>query len=204
MRAVRVAALDPSLTHFGIAKLVLKLETMQFGIESLHTIVTEKESKTKKIRQNSDDLRRCQEIIKVYHPLVANCTVVFAEIPVGAQSARAAFAFGAATALVASCPVPVIQVQPSETKMATVGTKTASKEEMIEWAQATYPNGPFERYPKDKFVKGKLIRKAGDIVDGEEHVCDAVAVAHAGIRTDQFRQLLALWRSSQPQNLVAA
>jgi hypothetical protein len=183
--------------------MVLKLDTMQFGIEKLVTIDTEKD-KSKQVRRSSDDLVRCQKIIEVYHELVRPCTVVFAEIPTGAQSARAAFSFGAVTALVASCPVPVIQVQPSETKMATVGTKTASKEEMIEWANEAYPHGPFERYPKDKFVKGKLIRRAGDIVDSEEHVCDAVAVAHAGIRTDQFKQLLALWRSSQPQNLVAA
>jgi Holliday junction resolvasome RuvABC endonuclease subunit len=205
MKALRVAAIDPSLTHFGIAKLILKLETMQFGILSLHTIVTESNTKgNKTLRKNSDDLRRCKLIMDTYPKLVADCSVVFAEIPVGAQSARAMFAFGAATMAVAACPVPVIEIQPSETKMATVGTKTASKEEMIEWASAAYPNGPFERYPKDKFVKGKLIRRAGAIVDSEEHVCDAVAVAHAGVRNVQFQQLLALMRATQPQNLAAA
>lgn len=183
MKAVRVASLDPSFRNFGVARLVLKLETFQFGIESLHLIETEKDQ-GKQIRRNSDDLKRCQKIIREYHPLVTPCSVVFAEIPTGAQSARAATAFGIATALVASCPVPVIQVQPTETKLATVGTKTASKEEMIEWAVETYPNAPWIR---DK--KGKIINK-------NEHLADAVAVAHAGVQTDQFEQLLALLRSS--------
>jgi Holliday junction resolvasome RuvABC endonuclease subunit len=195
MKAVRVGSLDPSLANFAVARLVLKLDTLQFGIESLHTIRTEKQT-TKQTRQNSDDLRRCKEIIRVYHPLVLPCSVVFAEIPVGAQSARAAFAFGASTALVSSCPVPVIQVQPHETKLATVGTKTASKEEMIEWAAQAYPHGPWSRYEREITKKGKIIRRKGDIRDDEEHVADAVAVAHAGIKTDQFQQLLAMWRTS--------
>jgi Holliday junction resolvasome RuvABC endonuclease subunit len=201
MKAIRVAALDPSLSNFAVARLVLKLETLQFGIISLHTIRTEKVAKAarKIVRQNSDDLRRCQEIINAYRPLVADCTVVFAEIPTGAQDARAMWSFGAATMAVAACPVPVIQVQPSETKLATVGTKTASKEEMIEWAAAAYPGGPWVRYERDIIRKGKLVRKKGDIMDDEEHVADAMAVAHAGIQTDQFKQLLAMWRAAPAQ-----
>jgi Holliday junction resolvasome RuvABC endonuclease subunit len=194
MTVVRIAALDPSLTHFGVARLLLRLETLEFAVESLTTIVTEKD-KSKQVRRNSDDLKRCKQIIGVYHELVRPCRIVFAEIPVGAQSARAAFAFGAATALVASSPVPVIQVQPEETKLATVGTKTASKEEIIEWAGEHYPKAPWQRYPADLTRKGKVIRRKGAICDSEEHVADAVAVAHAGIKTDQFQQLLALWRT---------
>ena len=191
-----VGSLDPSFTHFGVATLDLDLQTLKFRIEKLVTIVTEKDKAGRKVvRQNSDDLRRCKLILREYVPLIQGCRIVFAEIPSGAQSARAAWSFGAATMAVAACPISVIQVQPSETKMATVGTKTASKEEMIEWAAENYPDGPWQRYPSNKTNKGKIIRRKGDICDSEEHVADAVAVAHAGILTDQFQQLLALLRS---------
>jgi len=191
-----VGALDPSFTHFGVATLDLDLQTLKFKIEKLMTIVTEKDKAGRKVvRQNSDDLRRCKLILREYVPFIQGCRIVFAEIPSGAQSARAAWSFGAATMAVATCPVSVIQVQPSETKMATVGTKTASKEEMIEWAGEAYPDAPWERYSADTVRKGKIIRRKGDICDSEEHVADAVAVAHAGILTDQFQQLLAMLRS---------
>jgi Holliday junction resolvasome RuvABC endonuclease subunit len=195
---IEVGSLDPSLSHFGVARLLLDLESLKFTPLHLETIVTEAADKTTKkvVRKNSTQLGRCKIIAKRYPALVAGCKLVFAEIPTGAQSSSAMWAFGAATMAVAFCPVPVIQVQPTETKMAVVGTKTASKEEIIEWATITYPNAPFQRYEKDITRKGKIIRAAGGIRDDEEHVCDALAVAHAGILTDQFQQLLPLLRQA--------
>lgn len=180
-----IGAMDPSLANFGVARLTLDLDTLKLSVVDLTLIETEKQT-TKTVRQNSDDLRRCKEIVKVYHSIIGSCTVAFAEIPTGAQSARAMYAFGASVGMLASCPVPLIQVQPFETKLATVGTKTASKEEMIEWAGEKYPDAPWIR----KKVKGEL-----KLVNKNEHLADAVAVAHAGIATDQFQQLLAMWRS---------
>jgi Holliday junction resolvasome RuvABC endonuclease subunit len=201
---IEVGSLDPSLSHFGVARLLLNLETLKFTPLHLETIVTEAADKaTKKIvRKNSTQLGRCKIIARRYPALVAGCRLVFAEIPTGAQSAGAMWAFGAATMAVAFCPIPVIQVQPTETKMATVGTKTASKEEMIEWAAATYPDAPFKRYEKDLIRKSKKTgaiitnKPKGQIHDDEEHVCDALAVAHAGILTDQFQQILPLLRQA--------
>lgn len=189
--------LDPGLANFAVVKAVLKLDTLQFGVLSMTTIRTEKVEKAQRkiVRQNSDDLRRCKHILSEYIPLVRDCAVVFSEVPVGAQDARAAFSFGVATMAVAACPVPVVQVQPSETKMAAVGTKTASKEEMIDWAGKAFPNAPFQRYERDITRKGKILRHKGEIMSDEEHVCDALAVGLAGIKTDQFQQLLAMWRS---------
>jgi hypothetical protein len=88
MRAVRIAAVDPSLRNFGIARLVVELDTLRMGVESLFLIETEKRS-SKVVRQNSDDLRRAQEIVKSFHKHIAGCSVCFAEIPTGAQSASA-------------------------------------------------------------------------------------------------------------------
>jgi Holliday junction resolvasome RuvABC endonuclease subunit len=194
---IPIAGLDPSFTHFGVVNATLDLDTLEVTVGRMTTIVTEPTDKAsrKVIRKNSDDLKRSQIISAAYPPLVKDCVAVFAEIPTGAQSARAMWAFGASTMAIAFCPVPVIQVQPSETKMAAVGTSTASKEEMIEWAGEKYPNAPWERYARDKIWKSKVIRSAGQICDSEEHVADALAVIEAGLVTDQFRQLLALLRA---------
>ncbi len=195
---IEVGLLDPSFTHFGVVRASLDLDTLLFTPLTMTTIITEPATKeTRKIvRKNSTQLGRCKIILKGYLPLIQGCRIVFAEIPTGAQSASAAWSFGAATMAVAACPIPVIQVQPSETKMATVGTKTASKEEIIEWAGLTYPKAPWSRYPRDITRKGKIIRAEGGIMDSEEHVADALAVGHAGIVTDQFQQLLPLWRQA--------
>jgi Holliday junction resolvasome RuvABC endonuclease subunit len=183
--------LDPSFTHFGVVRAFLDLDTLKFTPIRMETIVTEpaKKDVRKVVRKNSTQLGRCKIILKGYIPVIQGCRIVFAEIPAGAQSANAAWSFGAATMAVAACPVPVIQVQPSETKMATVGTKTASKEEMIEWAVANYPDADWVREQR----KGK---NYGRLLNSNEHVADALAVGHAGIVTDQFQQLLPLWRQA--------
>jgi len=157
----------------------LNIETMTFDVIAFKLVETDKQT-SKQVRQNSDDLRRSRQIYKAFQEFVADCSIVFAEIPSGAQSARAALAFGVSVGLVASCPKPVIQVQPFETKMATIGTKTASKEEMIIWASQAYPDAPWLRT-----AKGKILNK-------NEHLADAIAIGHAGIVTDQFVQLLSM------------
>jgi Holliday junction resolvasome RuvABC endonuclease subunit len=188
MSIVKVVGIDPSLSNFGLARLHLDLTAFKLKVHDLHLIETEKRA-SKTVRQNSDDLRRCQEIVREYHKLVLDWepAAVFAEIPTGAQSARAMYAFGTVVGMLASCPIRPIQVQPFETKLATVGTKTASKEEMIEWAVETYPDAPWLRDERNGKNKGRIL-------NSNEHLADAVAIAHAGIVTDQFQQLIDLMR----------
>ena len=185
MNVIRAASFDPSMRAFGIARVIIKLDTMQIGVENLVLLTTEKRA-NKIVRQNSDDLRRAQELQRGMIANCDKCSIAFAEIPTGAQSARAMYAFGLAVGVMASCPIPLIQVQPFETKLATVGTKTASKEEMIEWATGAYPNAPWLR------LGGKA---DGRILNDNEHLADAIAVSHAGIRTDEFKRLVAMWRA---------
>lgn len=189
MARIPILSIDPAFRNVGFARMVLDLDTMSLEITHLDLIQTEKRA-NKVVRQNSDDLRRAKELYEANQKFCQGMTLGFAEIPYGAQSARAAYGFGAAVMLVASCPMPVIQVQNFEAKLATVGTKTAAKDEMIEWAVETYPNAPWLRH------RGKL--KADN-----EHLADAVAIAHAGIRTAEFRQLAALWIGAG-KNLKAA
>lgn len=189
MNVLRAVSFDPSLSNFGIARVVIKLDTMQIGVESIATLSTERRS-NKAVRQNSDDLRRAQELQSGMVTNCATCAVAFAEIPTGAQSARAMYAFGVSVGVLASCPIPLIQVQPFETKLATVGTKTASKEEMIEWATGLYPDLPWQRYEKASKKHAE-----GDYHDDNEHMADAIAVSYAAIRTDEFQRMIAMWRA---------
>lgn len=169
-----------------MAKLMLDLRSMTFEIEALDLIETEKQ-KGKMVRQNSDDLRRAQDIAVRFKAFVSDCTLCFSEIPSGAQSARAALSFGIAIGILANCPIPLIQVMPSETKLAAVGTKTASKEEMIEWAMQKYPTAAW-----------KTVKRHGvmEPTEKNEHLADAVAIGHAGVKTDEFRRMMAMWKAA--------
>lgn len=192
---IRVVGLDPSMSNFGMAFMHLDLETLNLKLDSLLLIETEKKA-NKVVRQNSDDLRRCQEITWKYHKAVKafGAQFAFSEVPTGAQSARAMLANGIVLGVLASCPIPLIQVQPTETKMATVGTKTASKQEMIEWSGETYPDGPWLRHKS----KGQMVLSLKN-----EHLADATAVVHAGLKTDQFQQLRAMLNSQMIQSVAA-
>jgi hypothetical protein len=199
MGSIRVAGVDPAFANFGIARMQLDLDSLGLRLERVRTITTEKlAGKKKAIRQNSDDLRRAKELHDGFHEEIQDCRLVFAEIPSGAQHARSAFGFGAAIGVLASCPIPVIQVMPLETKLASAGFKTAEKPDIIRWAATTYPDIDWQTYHKDVIVKGIVRRKIGDLHEDNEHAADATAAVHAGIQTDQFKQLLALWRSSTP------
>ncbi|MFA9261838.1 MAG: hypothetical protein ACEQSB_00560 [Undibacterium sp.] len=186
MRTVSIAGLDGAKANFGIARMTLNIDTMKLALNELTLIETEKDA-SKQVRKSSDNLRRSKELHEGIIPAIQDCTVVFAEVPSGGQSADAVLAFGIVIGLYASLPVPLIEVTPSETKMAAVGTKTASKQEMIEWGFENYPDGNW-----------KTTKRGGLIVPTlkNEHLADAVAIVHAGIKTKQFQQTIAMMRSA--------
>jgi len=200
MDRILVAGLDPAFAAFGISRLWLDLNTLEFEFDRFRTIWTEKlAGKKKQIRQNSDDLRRATELHDALHEELDGCMVAFGEIPSGAQHARSAYGFGVAVGVLASIKIPLIQVMPVETKLASVGSKTAEKPEIIAWAAERFPEAPWQRYEADtKNKKGEIVNRAGDLHVGNEHVADACAVSHAGIRTPEFKQLLALWKATRP------
>jgi Holliday junction resolvasome RuvABC endonuclease subunit len=123
-------------------------------------------------------------------------TVVFAEVPVGSQSSRAMCSYGVCIGLLAglAARVPLIQVQPTEVKLAAVGTKTASKEEMIEWATGLYPQLPWFTTKR----KGVTTFSAKN-----EHIADAIAAIYAGILTDEFKRMIAMWKVATAGSLAA-
>lgn len=188
MPKIRFAALDGSLRNFGIAKLDYDTDAapdQALTVHSLRLVETEK-SKNKAVRSSSDNLMRAQSIGRVIREELADCAMVFAEVPSGGQDYNAVLGFGIVIGLYAGIVQPVIEVSPAETKMAAVGTKTASKEEMINWAVEKFPAAPWLTVKR----KGVMVP-----VQKNEHLADAVAIAHAGICTPTFRQTLSLFGS---------
>src|SRR5258708_35435711 len=99
------------MANLGIARMLLDTDALTLQLDEMITISTEKKT-NKSVRQNSDDLRRARELQIGFHSGIRDCSVVFAEIPQGSQHSRSAFGFGMAVCLLASCPVPLIEVQP--------------------------------------------------------------------------------------------
>ncbi|PLC44494.1 hypothetical protein C0Q88_07390 [Ralstonia pickettii] len=185
---LKLLGLDPSLSNFGIAKMTLDLTDMSLDLDDLVLVKTEPEQDKKKkkaVRQNSLDLERGRILHDALIVHAQGFQIAVAEVPVGSQSARAMASYGVCIGVLAACPIPMIQVTPSEVKMAGFGVKTATKDEMIEWALQTYPAGPW----LTRKTQGQLVPIAAN-----EHLADAVAAVHAGILTDQFRQATALMR----------
>jgi Holliday junction resolvasome RuvABC endonuclease subunit len=190
MSKLNIVGFDPSLSNWGIAKAVLDLDTMTFEILDLSLICTEveKDKKTRKqVRQNSQDLDRAQLLVKGMKAACEGSWLAIAEVPVGSQSARAMASYGVCIGVLASCPVPLIQVTPNEVKLAGAGIKTATKEEMIEWAMTKYPKANWLTHKR-----GGVLVPTGK----NEHLADAVAAIQAGLDTDQFRQLISFMKAT--------
>jgi hypothetical protein len=96
-----------------------------------------------------------------------------------------------AVGVLASCKLPLFEVMPLETKLGSVGSKTADKPEIIAWAAERYPQASWLRYEAD--TRGKKPHLRGDLHADNEHVADAIAIVHAGIRLPEFKQSLAFF-----------
>lgn len=185
MSKIKVVGLDPSFRNFGVAHSLIDLESGLISVVDLHLEQTAGAA-GKTVRKNSDDLRCARQL---HDMLIEQCRhpkFAMIEVPTGTQSARASWALGITVGVIASCPIPIIQVTPSQVKMASVGKKTASKMEMIEWAMSLYPDLNW------------LMRKSKGLMvptNANEHLADAVAVLHAGAGSDQFKEIAALHAS---------
>lgn len=86
--------------------------------------------------------------------------------------------YGVCIGVLASSSTPFIQVTPNEVKLAGTNKKTATKAQMIEWATKTYP-----------YVNWFTNQKKGITTFSakNEHLADAIACVHAGVKTDLFR-----------------
>ena len=184
---LKVIGIDPSLNNMGFAKAILDTETYNLSITNLALAETAPDKKSAKVvRKNSDDLARARLLHDALQRETEGMSFAFVEIPVGSQSSRAMASYGICIGVLASCKIPIIQVTPTEVKLAGYGTKTASKQDMIRWAT--------EKYPKANWLtrksKGELV-----LMNDNEHLADAVAAIEAGIATDQFMRSLSFFKS---------
>ena len=176
---IKVAGLDPSMSNFGMVKGDLDLNTGH--LSNIECLLGEtKPSKIKSVRKNSQDLIRCREQLMTLTTFLDAVNLIFAEIPVGSQNARASIMNGMCIGLMATITAPLIQVTPSEVKIAATNNKLATKKEMIEWAINKQPSVLW------------LYNKKGEPLNKNEHLADALACIYAGVRTDEFKQARSL------------
>lgn len=182
---IKIVGIDPSLNNFGLAKVTLDIESMTFAVDDLALVKTATEN-GRTVRKNSDDIRRAKLLHDGMIKACDGAFIAMVEVPVGSQSARAMASYGVCCGVLAACPIPMIQLNPTEVKLAGYGNKTATKHEMIEWATNKYPDANWLTQNR----KG-----ARCFIDANEHLADALGAIEAGIRTDQFRQLVAMFRA---------
>lgn len=170
------------MRNWGLAAGQLDTETMKLTVKSLRVIQSVVPD-GKQVRQNSKDLAVAQQLYAGVQPFLGSVNLIFAEVPVGSQSARAMASYGMCVGVLGAVRhvIPFFEVTPDEVKRFTVGSKTATKKQMIEWAVATHPEAPWPRTSKGVIVEGKA-----------EHMADALASIYAGLNSNQYQQLAAM------------
>lgn len=179
---MKVMGIDPSLRNMGFAIGNLAIEGgagVITNVSEVELVCTEK-SKQKGVRVNSDDFTRARtlsnnldRLIKKHQP-----KIIFIEMPHGSQSAASMKSYGICLGVLAQIRLPIVQLRAEEVKVLTVGTKTATKQEMIDWATGLYPSINWLR-------QGKRITQAN------EHLADACGSLHAGVQVQQFEDIVA-------------
>lgn len=195
MTILTVLGLDPSLTHTGWCVADIDCETLKIIAVREHGTVVTEPAKNKKVRKSSDALERARTIAKALRFVIEKHKIRIAtgEIPSGAQSANACYAFGISVGIMASLPIPIIEVSPREVKLATAGTATADKEDIVRWSVSlTNEVGGREFWNTTKTANDWSIEIDGRYVTkNNEHQADAIAGVQAAINSEQFRQLAA-------------
>lgn len=183
-RLIKVVGQDPSLRNWGLAVGTLNLETKQLKIEYL-SLTNPVLPTGKQVRQNSSDLESALQLYKGACDAAVGAHAVFVEVPVGSQSARAMASYGICVGVLGALRangIPFFEVTPTEVKLAAVGNKTATKQDMIKWAMAKHPEANWPTYKQNGST---MVSEAK-----AEHMADAVAAIYAGLSCNSFKQML--------------
>lgn len=191
MSLLHVVGFDPSLRNWGIAKGVMTAE-IPGSLEITHLGVIQPVLPTgKQVRQNSLDLESARQLCAQALAAAQGAHAIFVEVPVGSQSARAMASYGICVGVLGALRasgIPFFEVTPTEVKMISVGKKTATKSEMIQWAYNRHPEAKWPTY----------MQHGQDVISEAkaEHMADAVAAIHAGLASNQFQQTLPFLRAA--------
>ncbi len=186
-----VVGFDPSMNNWGVSRGIMTVDASNLRNSHLRivdlSVINPIKPDNKQVRINSKDLIAAEQLAEGAMKAAKGAHVIFVEVPVGSQSARAMASYGICVGILGALRasgIPFFEVTPSEVKMAATGLKTATKGDMISWARAQHPEAPWPTY-KEKGVT--LISEAK-----AEHMADATAAIYAGVRTTTFQSLLPL------------
>jgi Holliday junction resolvasome RuvABC endonuclease subunit len=182
--SIRVVGQDPSLRNWGLAVGTYDLETKKLVIDTLD-LTNPELVKSKQVRQNSFDLESAFQLYTGAVAAAQGAHAVFVEVPVGSQSARAMASYGICVGVLGALRangIPFFEVTPTEVKLAAVGNKTATKQDMIKWAMAAHPEANWPTYQQ----KGSTMVSEAKA----EHMADAIAAIYAGLSCNSFQQML--------------
>lgn len=183
-RKLKIAGLDPSMSNWGVCIGTLDAITGEFEVDSVHVVHPNKFKSEKKMRQNSKDVLLAQDLYKSNMSLLKDVDILFAELPIGSQSARAMASYGICLGIIGALNenlTEVIQVTPQAVKKV-VGNDNPSKLEMIEWAMDQHPEIEFPVYRKNGIWYVSAAKA--------EHMADALVSIYAGANTPQFKTLI--------------
>jgi len=190
MSRLNVVGFDPSLRNWGIACGTYDTDS---GIVSIaHLDVIQPVLPTgKQVRVNSGDLASAVQLALGAMRVIDGAQAIFVEVPVGSQSARAMASYGICVGVLGGLRaqgIPFFEVTPTEVKMTAAGKRTATKQDMIQWAMDKHAEAPWPRYQSRGHIKVSEAKA--------EHMADAVAAIHAGIASNPFRQALPFIRAA--------
>ena len=169
-----VGGLDPSLSNFGMVKGIVNYTNAQpvsFTPLFIKLVVT-KEDKSIKYK-NERDLQRARKLGSAMVEFFHGIDTVYVEMPVGSQSARAMASYGICIGVVAALGKRVIRVSAKDVKLVSTADPNATKRDMIKWAT--------EKYPKLPWLK-KVRVGVETFIGANEHVSDALAAVHVGLK----------------------
>jgi len=198
MPQLQVLGMDPSLRNWGIAKGTYDTERKQLSIAKVD-VIQPSFKWAKGVRQSHKDLVSANALIDGILPHLEDASMVFVEIPIGSQSASAMKGYGVCIGILGSLRgigKPFFELSPSEVKIAATGSKTATKQEMIDWAVEHFPNA---NWPS-KTIKGKQ-----SIITGKaEHMADAAAAIQAGVDAPWFQRVITQQKEPLHENSSVA
>ncbi len=185
---IRAVGIDAAFANMGFAQVSIDRRGL-VTCTGLKLISTEGKSDGKGVRKSSTELRRARELVEAVNAECAGNMIAFVEVPSGSQSAAVARSLGIVVGVLASCPIPIIEVSPLEVKRAVNPGRKAkvSKDDIIKWAAKRWPNADWILHERS----GKTWKK-GDLQNCNEHLADALATIAAGIATPEFQRLIAL------------
>ena len=181
-RNIKIVAMDPSMRNWGMATIILDLDTFEFYVKDLDVIHSNKDPKKAK-KKSSRDIMTVEELLDGIIPIVSDADVIIAETPIGGRDSSAALSYSICISIIAAINVSftkVFEVTPNEVKLNVV--KNATKAQMIDWATRLHPEAPW----KYRTVKGEQV-----IITGfAEHVSDAIGALYAASKKEAFFKLI--------------